>query len=99
YLICGDEPLLAQEAADAIRAAARANGFDERELFHADANFDWQRLLSEANALSLFAARKVLEVRIATGKPGDKGSAALQEYCARPSPDKDRKSTRLNSSH
>jgi DNA polymerase-3 subunit delta len=87
YLICGDEPLLAQEAADAIRAAARANGFDERELFHADANFDWQRLLSEANALSLFAARKVLEVRIATGKPGDKGSAALQEYCARPSPD------------
>jgi DNA polymerase-3 subunit delta len=87
YLICGDEPLLAQEAADAVRAAARANGFGERELFHADAGFDWQRVLSEASALSLFADRKLLEVRIASGKPGDKGSAAIQEYCAGPRPD------------
>lgn len=87
YFICGDEPLLAQEAADAIRAAARANGFGDRELFHADAGFDWQALLSEANALSLFANKKILEVRIDNGKPGDKGSRALCEYCASPSPD------------
>ena len=87
YLVCGDEPLLAQEAADAIRAAARANGFTERELFHVDASFDWQRVLSEASSLSLFAERKILEVRIASGKPGDKGSSALQEYCANPSAD------------
>jgi len=87
YLICGDEPLLAQEAADAIRSTARAQGFDEREVFHTDAGFDWQQLLSEANALSLFAAKKILEVRLHTGKPGDKGSKALLEYCASPSPD------------
>lgn len=84
YLICGDEPLLAQEAADAIRAAARANGFGERDLFHAEGNFDWQQVLSEASSLSLFADKKILEVRITTGKPGDKGSKALQEYCANP---------------
>ena len=87
YLICGDEPLLVQEAADAIRAAARARGFGDRELFHASATFDWQQLLSEANALSLFADRKILEVRIDSGKPGDKGSKALVEYCQAPSPD------------
>lgn len=85
YLICGDEPLLAQEAADAIRATARANGFTERELFHAEGNFDWQQVLSEANSLSLFADKKILEVRIPNGKPGDKGSKAIQEYCANPS--------------
>ncbi|MGD9660868.1 MAG: DNA polymerase III subunit delta [Porticoccaceae bacterium] len=87
YLICGDEPLLAQEAADAIRAGARAQGFDERELFHADAGFDWQQLLAEANALSLFADKKILEVRINSGKPGDKGAKALVDYCNSPSTD------------
>ena len=87
YFLCGDEPLLIQEAADAIRAAARANGFGDRELFHANASFDWQQLLSEASALSLFADRKILEVRIDPGKPGDQGSKALVEYCESPSPD------------
>jgi len=87
YLVCGDEPLLAQEAADAIRGAARSRGFSQRELFHADPGFDWQRLLSEANALSLFADKKILEVRIDNGKPGDSGSKALLEYCAAPSAD------------
>ena len=87
YFICGDEPLLAQEAADAIRAAARAQGFAERELFHANPGFDWQQLLAEANALSLFADKKVLELRIDNGKPGDKGSKALTEYCQAPSAD------------
>lgn len=87
YLLCGEEPLLIQEAADAIRTAARANGFNERELFHADASFDWQHLLAEANSLSLFADKKILEVRLDSGKPGDKGSKAFEEYCAAPPPD------------
>ena len=87
YLICGDEPLLLQEAADAIRSEARGRGFGDRELFHADGSFDWQQLLAEARALSLFADKKILEVRIDNGKPGDKGSRALQEYCSAPSPD------------
>ncbi|MFA5633129.1 MAG: DNA polymerase III subunit delta [Porticoccaceae bacterium] len=87
YLICGDEPLLAQEAADAVRGAARQRGFGQRELFHADASFDWQILLNEANALSLFAEKKLLELRLDSGKPGDKGAKALIEYCQSPSPD------------
>lgn len=87
YLICGDEPLLLQESADAVRTAARRGGFNERELFHADSGFDWQVLLTEANALSLFAEKKILEVRSANGKPGDKGSNVIVEYCANPSGD------------
>jgi len=86
YLVCGDEPLLIQEAADAIRIAARQRGFSQRELFHADGGFDWQILLNEANALSLFAEKKLLELRI-SGKPGDSGAKALIEYCQSPSPD------------
>lgn len=87
YVVYGDEPLLVQESCDLIRQAARAQGFEERELFHAEANFDWQSLLAEANAMSLFASRKILELRIVNGKPGDKGSKALLEYCEKPSPD------------
>ena len=87
YLICGDEPLLAQESADAIRAAARGKGFTSREVFHCDASFDWQVLRAEANALSLFAERKILELRMPSGKPGNEGSRAIEEYCAAPSPD------------
>jgi len=87
YLVSGDEPLLVQEACDRIRAAARAQGFGERELFHADANFDWTQLLSAANSLSLFAEQKLLELRLPSGKPGEKGSKALVEYTQNPSPD------------
>ena len=86
YIVHGDEPLLVQEACDAIRATARANGFNERELFHAEAGFDWNHLLTEANSLSLFADKKILELRIPNGKPSDKG-AALQEYCQAASSD------------
>ncbi|MDM3870678.1 DNA polymerase III subunit delta [Porticoccus sp. W117] len=87
YLVYGEEPLLVQEACDAIRTAARAQGFNERELFHGEAGFDWNQLLTEANSLSLFADKKILELRIPTGKPGDKGSKAIQEYCQNASPD------------
>lgn len=87
YLVSGEEPLLIQEACDQIRAAARASDFGERELYHADAGFDWTQLLSAANSLSLFADKKILEVRLPTGKPGDKGSKVLQEYAQAPSSD------------
>lgn len=87
YAISGDDPLLCQEATDAIRAATRAQGFTERQVFNADASFDWGNLLQAGNSLSLFAEKRVLELRIPNGKPGDKGTAALLEYLARPPED------------
>jgi DNA polymerase-3 subunit delta len=87
YLISGDEPLQIQEAADAIRAAARAQGFSERQVLHVESNFDWGVLAAEANALSLFAERKIIDLRLPSAKPGDKGSKALVEYTARPPED------------
>ena len=87
YAVSGDEPLLCQEASDAIRGAARAQGFDEREVFDVDAGFDWGRLYEAGASLSLFAQKRILELRLPTGKPGDKGSAALLDYLARPAED------------
>jgi DNA polymerase-3 subunit delta len=87
YVISGDEPLLCQEAADAIRAATRAQGFSEREVFHAEANFDWGLLYEAGASMSLFAEKRVIELRIANGKPGDKGTAAILEYLGRPPED------------
>ncbi|MBV8034240.1 DNA polymerase III subunit delta [Roseateles sp.] len=81
YTVHGDEPLLAQEAADAIRAAARAQGFGERQIFTvAGAYFDWAPVLAAAQAMSLFAERQFIEIRIPGGKPGKDGSEALQRY-------------------
>lgn len=87
YMVSGDEPLLCQEATDAIRSAARAQGFDERQVFNADPNFDWGTLLQASASLSLFAEKRLLELRMPGGKPGDKGAAALIEYSARPADD------------
>lgn len=82
YTVFGDEPLLAQEAGDAIRAAARAAGYAERKVFAAGgAHFDWSAVLGAAQALSLFAERQLIEIRIPGGKPGKDGSEALQRYC------------------
>jgi len=81
YTVHGDEPLLAQEAADVIRAAARAQGFGERQIFTVSgAYFDWAPVLAAAQAMSLFAERQFIEIRIPTGKPGKDGSEALQRY-------------------
>lgn len=83
YTVYGDEPLLAQEAADAIRAAARAQGYSERKVFTVlGGHFDWGQVLGAAQALSLFAERQLIEIRIPSGKPGKEGSEALQRYCA-----------------
>ena len=87
YTVYGDEPLLVIEAADAIRAAARRQGFAEREVLTAIAGFNWIELHHAAGNMSLFGGSKLIDLRIPTGKPGREGSAALQDYCARPSPD------------
>ncbi len=87
YLIHGDEPLLVLEAADAIRAAARRQGYDEREVFVVGRGFDWGELLNAGANLSLFGGRKIVELRIPSGKPGAEGGAALARYCAKPDPD------------
>ncbi|MBL8352312.1 MAG: DNA polymerase III subunit delta [Burkholderiaceae bacterium] len=88
YTLHGDEPLLAQEAGDAIRAAARAAGHAERKVFTVSgAHFDWSALLGAAQAMSLFAERQLIEIRIPGGKPGKDGSEALQRYCAHLSDD------------
>ncbi len=80
YTLHGDEPLLIQEAADAIRSAARAQGFTERSSHTVSgARFDWSEVLAAASALSLFAERRIVEVRIPSGKPGKDGGAALQQ--------------------
>lgn len=87
YCVSGEELLLVQEACDAIRQAARKAGFSERELYHCDASFDWGQVLTAANSLSLFAEKKIIELRLPTGKPGDKGGKVLQEYAQSPAPD------------
>ncbi len=88
YVVYGDEPLLVIEAADVIRATARKQGFDEREVLTAMSGFDWIALHHAGADRSLFGGRKLIDLRIPTGKPGRDGGAAIQEYCSRtPSPD------------
>jgi DNA polymerase-3 subunit delta len=80
YLISGDEPLLVQECADAIRSAAREAGCTERQRIHIASKDDWLELKHAAGALSLFADRKLIEIQLPSGKPGTEGSKAIQEY-------------------
>lgn len=87
YLVSGDEPLLVNEAADAIRARARKDGFTERDLHVTERGFDWDALLADSRAMSLFAQRKIVEIRMPTAAPGDQGAAAIIELAEQPSPD------------
>jgi DNA polymerase-3 subunit delta len=90
YLIAGAEPLLVLEAADAVRAAARREGIAEREVFEAGAGQrepDWDGLHASLGAPSLFATRRLVEVRLPTGKPGKEGAAAFVDFCSRPPAD------------
>lgn len=82
YVIHGDEPLLSLEAADAIRAAARKAGCAERVVLAVERGFDWAQLGHAAADMSLFAERKLIELRIPNGKPGTEGSTAIERYCA-----------------
>ena len=79
YIVSGDEQLLVQETTDLIRRALRSYGFSERELCHAEAGFDWTSLLQSAGSMSLFAEKKLIEVRLPSGKPGDQGSKMLTQ--------------------
>lgn len=87
YVISSDEHLLALEAADKIRRAARASGYSERDVLSVDRSFKWGELLAANQALSLFGDKKLIELRIPTGKPGKDGGAALQAYTKDLSPD------------
>lgn len=83
YVVHGPAMLLAIEASDAIRAAARKEGCDEREVLIVDAGFKWSELRNSAQGMSLFSAKKLLDLRIPGGKPGVEGAQALQDYCQR----------------
>ncbi|WP_426165744.1 DNA polymerase III subunit delta [Pseudoduganella sp. R-34] len=87
YVITSDEHLLALEAADKIRRAARAQGYSERDVLTVERNFKWGELLAANQAMSLFGDKKLIELRIPTGKPGKDGGAALQAYAKDLSPD------------
>ncbi len=80
YFLHGDEPLLVIEAADAIRAAARRQGFEEREVIVVGTGFKWDDLFMAAGNMSLFGGSKLVDLRIPSGKPGREGSEALQRY-------------------
>ncbi len=81
YVLYGDDPLLVIEAAAAIRAKARQQGYSEREVLTVLPQFDWGTLLAAGGNMSLFGDKKLIDLRIPTGKPGKEGSAALQQWC------------------
>ena len=87
YTVHGDEPLLALEAADAVRAAARQRGFAERQVLEPGRGFDWSEFAHATQSMSLFAEKKIVELRLSSGKPGTAGAEAIAAYCAAPSPD------------
>ena len=87
YLVTGDEPLQFNESLDAIRAAAREQGFAERTVLDADAGFDWSRLAESAASLSLFAEQRLIELRLPSGRPGAEGARALAAFAAGAGPD------------
>lgn len=87
YTLFGDEPLLLGEAADLIRHTARQQGYAEREIFTVDPGFNWSNLQFAANSLSLFSNRRIMDIRIPSGKPGREGSKAIEAYCQALPPD------------
>jgi DNA polymerase-3 subunit delta len=83
YVVVGDEPLAAQEAGDAIRSAARAAGHSERNVYTVQGRYNWQAIFAAGDNLSLFAERRLTEIRIPSGKPGVDGAKALEAYAAK----------------
>lgn len=84
YLLSGDEPLQIEEAADSIRRAAHRHGYTERHRLHVEAGFDWGVLVAEASNRSLFAARRLIELRMPSGRPGREGAEMLRGYASQP---------------
>ena len=87
YLVAGDEPLQVLETADAVREAARGRGHATREVLEVDKGFDWGRLAAVASSLSLFGDRRLVELRLASARPGTEGAKAIADYAARPPDD------------
>jgi DNA polymerase III subunit delta len=87
YTIMGDELLLAMEAADAIRSHARQQDFTVRDVFTADHRFDWSNLQQWSNQSSLFGDKRLLDLRLPSGKPGKEGGAAIEAFCQDLPPD------------
>lgn len=88
YLIAADEPLLVGEAADEIRRAAIARGFVERQLHFVERSFRWDGVLAGADSLSLFADRRIVEIRMSSPRPGDAGAKAIRELAEAGDPDR-----------
>ncbi len=87
WLVSGDEPLLTDEAAARIQEAARAQGYDERQSWQAESGFDWRGWLAGFDSLSLFASRRLVMLRLPTGKPGVEGGKTLEAWAANPPAD------------
>ena len=87
YFITGDEPLILEESTDLLRHHIQQQGFNEREVLHVDGSFSWEYLLECANALSLFAEKKIIELRLGSQKLNKKSSDILQSYLSNPAPD------------
>jgi len=87
YLVSGDETLLVDESSETIRAAARRAGYDERQVLTVESGFDWDSLTLSTQSLSLFAERRLLELRLPTGRPGEAGADALVGLAQNPPPD------------
>ena len=87
YVFAGDEPLAQRESLDALRVAARDQGYDERLSLVVERNFNWQQVTAFGQSISLFASRRLLELSIPSGKPGTEGAKALQTLANQPMPD------------
>lgn len=87
YLVSGDEPMQKMEATDLLRKTCRDQGYSERETFEVDANFDWHQFTEAAASMSLFAEKRVLDLRLPSARPGKQGSQALKQYLSNPAPD------------
>lgn len=88
YLVGGDEPLVVAEALEAIRAKAQKEGFSQRDLYTVERGFPWAELQGQADSLSLFATRRIIELRLASLRPGDQGRKALKALVEKPDPDR-----------
>ncbi|MCC8996536.1 MAG: DNA polymerase III subunit delta [Nitrosomonas sp.] len=87
YVLFGDETLLILEAIDLILSHARQQGYTEREIYTVEQHFKWQNILNADSNLSLFGTKKIIDIRIPSGKPGKEGGAVMEAYCTTISPD------------
>ena len=87
YLLAGEEPLQIEQSLTLIRDYARQQAYTERQVLHAERGFDWRQVTEQSSNMSLFGDKKLLELRLPSGKPGTAGAKALQEYCQQPAED------------